>query len=68
MDSAANQEVQTEEIEITQLIRFYESHEKFLLNDIVKEETVLRKYPLKIPFKHPNIRAQNLVPGPALPT
>ena len=50
MDSAAIQEVQTEEIEITQLIRFYESHDKFLLNDIVKEETFLRKYPSNTPI------------------
>ena len=50
MDSAANQEEQIEEIEITQLIRFYESREKLLLNDIAKEETFLRKYPSNTPI------------------
>ena len=46
MDAAANQE----EIEIAEQIRFYESPENFLLNDIAKEETFKRNYPLNTPI------------------
>ena len=61
MDAAANQE----EIEIAEQIRFYESPENFLLNDIAKEEIFKRNYPLNtsIPELSTSFQGQHCQPN-----